>query len=162
MTTTEPTEDAPVSTWGFFTRSRLLCAFLTLITIVVGLASRRFDSWLPFPLHKNTGDVLWAVMVFWIAALLFPSRSTTSLTVISALYAVGIECSKLLHFPGLVAFRATTAGHLIFGAVFSWADLLDYAIGILLAAAFDYWNCSALRLKVRDIGLGNGEFPDAG
>ena len=149
MTTTEPTEDTTPSTWGFLTRSRSLYAFLTLITIFVGLASRRFDSWLPVPLHKNTGDVLWAVMVFWIAALLLPSRSTTFLTVLSALYAIAIECSKLLHFPGLVAFRATTAGHLIFGAVFSWADLLDYAIGILLAAACDYANCSALRLKVK-------------
>ena len=152
MTTTEPAEAATLSTWGFVTRNRAFYALLTLITIVVGLTSRRFDSWLPVPLHKNTGDVLWGVMVFWLAALLFPSRSTTSLTVISALYAIAIECSKLLHFPWLVAFRATTAGHLIFGAVFSWADLLDYAIGILLAAAFDYWNCSALRSRGQDRG----------
>ena len=137
MTTTEPTEDA-TTTWGFFTRDRRGCAILALLTIVVGLASRRVDAWLPVPLHKNTGDVLWAVMVYWLAALLFPSRSIKFLTSASALYAIGIECSKLLQFPWLVAFRATTAGHLIFGAVFSWTDLLDYGIGILLAAAFDY------------------------
>jgi len=160
MTMTESTEDTTFSTWGFFTRSRSLYALLTVVTIVVGLASRRFDSWLPVPLHKNTGDVLWGVMVFWLAALLFPSRSTPFLTILSALYAIAIECSKRLHFPWLMAFRATTAGHLIFGAVFSWADLLDYAIGILLAAAFDYRNCSVVRKAFRDIGMERGELPD--
>jgi hypothetical protein len=138
MTTTEPREDATTSTWGFFTRDRRLYALLTLFTIILGLASRRFDAWLPVPLHKNAGDVLWAVMVYWLAAILFPNRSIRFLVALSALYAVAIECAKLLHFPWLAAFRATTAGHLIFGAVFSWADLLDYGIGILLAAALDY------------------------
>jgi hypothetical protein len=120
-------------------RDRRFYALLTLITIIVGLASRRFDAWLPIPFHKNTGDVLWAVMVYWLATLLLPGRSGKFLGVISALYALSIECSKNLHFPWLVAFRATTPGHLIFGAVFSWADLLDYSIGILLAAALDHW-----------------------
>lgn len=138
MTTSEPTEDASVSTWGFYTRNRIFCAVLILITIVLGLASRRFDAWLPPPLHKNTGDVLWAVMVYWIAALLFPSRSIKFIGGVSALYAIAIECSKLLKFPWLITFRATTLGHLIFGAVFSWADLFDYGIGILLAALIDY------------------------
>lgn len=119
-------------------RDRRTYAFLTLLTIVLGLASRRFDAWLPVPFHKNIGDVLWAVMVYWLAALLFPARPIKFLAGVSALYAVGIECSKLLHFPSLVAFRATTLGHLVFGAVFSWADLLDYGIGILLAVALDY------------------------
>ncbi len=119
-------------------RDRRRYAMLALLTIGVGLASRRFDAWLPVPLHKNTGDVLWAVMVYWLAALLFPARPIKFLVSVSTLYAIGIECSKLIHLPWLVAFRATTAGHLIFGAVFSWADLLDYGIGILLAAALDY------------------------
>ncbi len=145
MTTTEPEEDTATSTGGYFTRDRRGYALLTLCTIVLGLASRRFDAWLPVPLHKNTGDVLWAVMVYWLAALLFPARSVKFLVGVSALYAVAIECSKLLHFPWLVAFRATTAGHLIFGAVFSWADLADYGIGILLAAALDYKLHSAPR-----------------
>ncbi|MCW3099877.1 MAG: hypothetical protein JWL77_5495 [Chthonomonadaceae bacterium] len=145
MTTTEPREDAILSPWGFFARNRRLYALLTLLTILLGLASRRFDAWLPVPLHKNTGDVLWAVMVYWLAAILFPARSIKFLVSLSALYAIAIECSKLLHFPWLVAFRATTAGHLIFGAVFSWADLLDYGIGILLAAALDYKLQTSLR-----------------
>lgn len=132
-----PTAEA-TPTRVFFTRDRRLYAFLTLLTIIAGLASRRFDACLPVPLHKNTGDVLWAVMVYWLAALLFPARSIRFLGGISALYALGIECSKRVHLPWLAAFRATTLGHLVFGAVFSWADLLDYGIGILLAAALDH------------------------
>ena len=124
---------------GSLRRGRRTYALLMALTIVLGLASRRFDAWLPFPLHKNTGDVLWAVMVCWLAVLLFPARSLTFLAGISAFYAVGIECSKLIHAPWLVAFRATTLGHLVFGAVFSWADLLDYGIGILLAVALNHW-----------------------
>jgi hypothetical protein len=137
LTTAEPPDNAG-STWGFVTRSRPFYIVLTLLTVVLGLASRRFDAWLPVPIHKNAGDVLWAVMVYWIAAALFPARSIRSLMGISALYAIAIECSKLIMFPWLVAFRATLAGHLIFGVAFSWIDLLDYAIGILLAAALDY------------------------
>ncbi len=120
------------------TRKRHIYVLLALITMPLGLASRRFDAWLPVPLHKNTGDVLWAVLIFWLAALLFPKRSGVFLFGVSAVYAVCIECAKLLTFPWLVAFRATTAGHLLLGAVFSWADLLDYAIGLLLALLLDY------------------------
>lgn len=138
MTKTNPTADASKATWSFFIRNRRYYFFLTLITIVLGLASRRFDAWLPVPIHKNAGDVLWAVMVYWIFALLFPARSIWFLGSVSALYAIAIECAKLLKFPWLVAFRATTAGHLIFGAVFSWTDLLDYGIGILIAVFLDY------------------------
>ena len=145
MNLTQPTEDVSLSRADIPARDRRFYAFLTLLTIVLGLGSRRFDVWLPGPLHKNTGDVLWAVMVFWLAALLFPARSLKFLCIVSALYAVGIECSKLLHFPWLVAFRATTAGHLIFGAVFSWVDLFDYGIGILIAALLDHQFQSARR-----------------
>ena len=131
MSTTAATESAVRS------RDRRLYAFLALLTLLLGLASRRFASWLPVPLHKNTGDVLWAVLVFWLAALLFPTRSGRFLLGISALYALGIECAKLLPLPWLAAIRATTAGHLLFGSVFSWANLIDYGIGLLLAAALD-------------------------
>ena len=105
--------------------------------MLLGLASRRFDVRLPVPLHKNTGDVLWAVLVFWLAALLFPARSVRFLFGLSALSALCIECAKLLPFPWLAAIRATTFGHLLYGSVFSWANLIDYAIGLLLAAALD-------------------------
>ncbi len=118
-------------------RDRRLYTLLALLTILVGLGSRRFDVWLPPPLHKNTGDVLWAVLVFWLAVLLFPGRSSKFLIFLSAAYAIGIECAKCLHLPWLIALRATTSGHLLFGSVFSWANLVDYGIGIALAAALD-------------------------
>lgn len=132
MNTTPATESAVRS------RDRRLYAALALLTLLLGLASRRFDVRLPVPLHKNTGDVLWAVLVFWLAALLFPTRSGRFLLSLSTLYALGIECAKLLPLPWLAAIRATTTGHLIFGSVFSWANLIDYGIGIGIAALLDY------------------------
>ena len=130
-----PAQELP--TGGLPVRDRGVYACLALLTIVLGLASRRFDSWLPVPLHKNTGDVLWAVMVYWLAAVLFPARPIRFLFGLSALYALGIECAKLVRQPWLVAARATAFGHLVFGSVFSWIDLLDYALGLLLAALLD-------------------------
>ena len=136
MTPSEPPKEA-LTTGNCFTRDRRTYTFLAVLTMLLGLASRRFDVRLPVPLHKNTGDVLWAVLVLWLAALLFPARSGRFLLGLSALYALCIECAKLLPFPWLAAMRATTFGHLLFGSVFSWANLIDYGIGLLLAAALD-------------------------
>lgn len=118
-------------------RDRPRYALLILATLLIGLASRRLDRFLPWPLHKNTGDVLWATMVFFLFALLWPRLSTLRLILTTLLFSVCIELAKLLKWPWLVHLRATTAGHLVFGSVFSWSNLICYLIGSLLGSFID-------------------------
>ena len=118
-------------------RSRGFYCLLAGVTIFLGLASRRVDRYLPGMLHKNTGDVLWAIMAFWLWALFLPRRSTAAIAGITALFSLCVELFKLFHTPWLDALRDTLTGRLIFGYAFSWSNLLCYLTGILIAAILD-------------------------
>ncbi|HLK55451.1 MAG TPA: DUF2809 domain-containing protein [Chthonomonadaceae bacterium] len=118
-------------------RNRLYYALLIGATILLGLASRRVDRFLPGPLHKNTGDVLWAMMAYWIIATLFARRSTLFLVSVTGAFCLFIECFKFIQAPWLDTLRATTLGRLIFGYNFSWSNLLCYAIGIGIGALIE-------------------------
>ena len=47
-------------------------------------------------------------------------------------FSFAIEALKLCQVPWLVSLRHTTAGHLVFGHVFSWQNLVAYTVGVLL------------------------------
>jgi hypothetical protein len=111
-------------------RNRVAYASLVGIAIVFGLASRKFAWLLPALLHKNLGDLLWAVMVFFLFGLLFPRLSTLRVAGLAAIFSLGIEVGKFYHAPWLDTMRATTLGRLIFGYTFSWSNLVCYLIGI--------------------------------
>lgn len=115
-------------------RSRLLYAFAVLGTIALGLLSRRFPV-----LGQYPGDVLWSLMVFLALGFLFPRARGVSIAVACGLIAGGIEFLKLNQTPWLVAARRSTLGHLVFGHVFSWQNLLAYAGGILIGFTLDRW-----------------------
>src|SRR5579859_4177267 len=101
-------------------RRRPVYVALVGIVILLGLASRKFAWLLPDLLHKNTGDFLWAVMVFFLFGLLFPRLSTFRIAMLAALFSVCIEVGKFYHAPWLDAVRATVPGRLVFGYTFSW------------------------------------------
>ena len=115
-------------------RNRSAYALLLGLTIILGLASRKFSFLLPFWLAKNAGDVLYAVMAFWLAALLFPRLSTLRAALAAGLFCFGIEFLKFSHAPWLVAARHSRAGALVFGVGFHWSNLACYALGVLAAA----------------------------
>ena len=129
-------------------RNRLLYLLLIGVTIILGLASRRVDRFLPGVLHKNTGDALWAVMAFWIWALLLSRRSTLFVACATGAFSLFIECFKFVQAPWLETIRATTIGRLIFGYSFSWSNLLCYLIGIVVAAMIDQ---GLMRYDLRNI-----------
>lgn len=119
-------------------RARPVYLLLTILTVVLGLASRRFANHLPALLHKNAGDILWATMVFFLVALLLPSLSTFRVALIAGAFSLTIECLKLVQVDWLAVFRSKPIGHLIFGSVFSFTNLVCYALGILLGAATEW------------------------
>jgi hypothetical protein len=112
---------------------------LCLAIIALGLSLRRYGFGLGLPglVVKYGGSILWATMVFFIVALVWPALSRVQIVAVAAIIAVAIELFRLVHAPWLDAFRLTLAGALLLGRIFSPWDILAYGIGILLGAALD-------------------------
>jgi threonine/homoserine/homoserine lactone efflux protein len=118
-------------------RSRAVFLALTVATIVIGLASRRFRRALPAAVGLYAGDVLWATMVYLLAAAIWPRTSMRRLAVGAAAFALAIEVGQLYHAPWIDAVRNTRLGGLVLGFGFLWSDLACYAVGIALALLID-------------------------
>lgn len=117
-------------------RNRILYLILTIITIILGLLSRRVQG-LPQIISSYSGDALWALMVFFLFSFLFNKKSTIFILVISIIFSYGIEISQLYHAPWIDSIRATTLGGLILGFGFLWSDLICYTVGIVIGAIID-------------------------
>ena len=117
-------------------RNRILYLILTIITIILGLLSRKFQG-LPQIISSYSGDALWALMVFFLFSFLFNKKSTIFILVISIIFSYGIEISQLYHAPWIDSIRATTLGGLILGFGFLWSDLICYTVGIVIGAIID-------------------------
>ncbi len=120
-------------------RRRAWHVFAVVVTIGAGLASRRWPQVLPAFLGKYPGDVLWALMVFFGLGAVFNTTSTGRLAAGVAAFSCVIEVLKLYQAPWAVALRHTTAGHLVFGQVFSWENFAAYAVGISLGVLIEVW-----------------------
>jgi hypothetical protein len=117
-------------------RSRVACVLAFAATLLLGLASRRWPVAATL-LGKYPGDALWALMLFFGAAALWPGAGTGRLVAGTGLACAGVEFAKLWQAPWLVALRHTTAGHLVLGHAFSWQNLAAYAVGVLAGGALD-------------------------
>jgi ABC-type Mn2+/Zn2+ transport system permease subunit len=107
------------------------------ITILLGLASRKF-SHLLFPfLAENAGDVLWAMMVYFGFRFLFLKKSILIAIFLSFLFSFGIEFSQLYQEDWINQIRGTLLGALILGKGFLTVDLIRYTFGIIFAAIID-------------------------
>ena len=47
------------------------------------------------------------------------------------------ETLKLCRAPWLASLRHTTLGHLVFGVVFSWQNLIAYTLGVFVGLLFE-------------------------
>jgi threonine/homoserine/homoserine lactone efflux protein len=110
---------------------------LSAATIVFGLATRRFRRSLPAAVGLYAGDVLWATMVYLLAAAIWPRASIRRLAVGTGAFALAIEVGQLYHAPWIDAVRNTRLGGLVLGFGFLWSDLACYAVGIALAVLID-------------------------
>ena len=115
-------------------KTRIIYISLTLITIILGLLSRASFVGLP----SYVGDVLWAVMVFWILYAIFPKMKRTKVAIYALLFPYAIELLQLYHAPWIEEIRHTLLGGLILGFRFSFGDIVYYTIGILLAFSLDW------------------------
>jgi len=115
-------------------RSRPVFLAAAAIIIALGLASRRFPLFPDF-LGKYPGDALWALMVVLVLGVLAPKARTRTLVLGTLGFSIVIECLKLV--PALEPLRDHPLGHLVFGQIFSWWNLIAYVIGIAIGAAVD-------------------------
>lgn len=105
---------------------RRICYLVALaITIAIGLLSRK----MPY-VPAETGDALWAVMVFCMCRAIMVRKRLAIIALISLLISYCVEFSQLIQWNWLTQLRSTTFGHLILGQGFLWKDLAAYSIGI--------------------------------
>ena len=118
-------------------RRRLIYIFLVITTIVIGLLSRA--DFIPKLIYPYLGDVLYALMVFFLLGLLFPSMPSIKLTLFAIIICFLIELSQLYQADWINAIRNTRFGGLLLGYGFLWSDLISYFIGGLLGLTIEFY-----------------------
>ena len=107
---------------------KILVSLIGIIVLIpLGLYSRHL-KWI----HEETGDALWAMMVFCLWRIILVKQSLRLVAIISLTHSFLVEFSQILRWSWLVSFRSTFIGHMMLGQGFLWTDLLAYLIGILL------------------------------
>lgn len=117
-------------------RNRGLYFFLIISTIVIGLASR--SSFIPRAIYSYLGDVLYALMCYFIIGFLFPRMDPLKVALVSVLLCSLIEISQLYKADWIMQIRQTRLGGLILGLGFLWSDLISYFIGGLMGLGFEW------------------------
>jgi hypothetical protein len=121
-----------------YRKMRITYMLAVVITIILGLASRKFSPLLPIFIAENAGDMLWAMMVYFGFRLLLVCKSLITSICLSFLFSFGIEISQLYQADWINQIRGTLLGAaLILGKGFLLVDLFRYGAGILLASVLD-------------------------
>jgi Protein of unknown function (DUF2809) len=110
---------------------------LLVMTILLGLGSRRYESALPTFVSTYAGDTLWALALFWFLGLILARMSTTWVAAMALGLSFLVELSQLYHAPWIDSVRRTTIGGLILGFGFLWSDLACYAAGVGLGVVLE-------------------------
>ena len=118
-------------------RQRLKYVGLGAVTLIVGLTVRFAPLGLPWFVVKYGGSAMWALMVYWVLAFVWPRIAPTWLALAAGVIATLVELQRLHHSPGLDAFRHSLAGILLLGNFFSVKDIVAYWAAIAVGAAVD-------------------------
>lgn len=116
-------------------RNRLHYFLFIILTVALGLFSR--SRFIPELIYPYLGDVLYALMFFFIVGFLFPRMSTLGVFLLSVGCCFLIEVSQLYQAEWINAIRQNRLGGLILGYGFLWSDLVSYTIGGMLGALLE-------------------------
>ncbi len=119
-------------------RLRIIYLLLELLTIVVGLATRKLPHLFSPFIAEYGGDTLWALLFFLLARMIWIKKPIWFVAVITYIFCVLIECSQLYQGEWIVRWRQTFAGQMILGQGFLWSDFICYAVGVLIGCAIAY------------------------
>jgi len=106
---------------------------LMVTTVLLGLISRKISVIPPI-----CGDVLYAMMVYWLSRLIFIKKSLFFCCITAILCCFTIEFLQLVQLPLFLLIRSNSLLRLVFGQGFLWSDLGAYCLGALGAAFLDY------------------------
>ena len=118
-------------------KRRIVYLLFAIVTMLVGLASRRYRQHLPSVIGAYSGDVLWALMLFVVVSFVLAGRPLVQRCTISLVVAIAVEVSQMYHAPWIDGIRNTTLGGLVLGFGFLWSDLVCYTLGITAGAMAD-------------------------
>jgi hypothetical protein len=118
-------------------RQREWYVALGVVTLMCGLVMRFAPLGLPWFVVKYGGSTMWALMVYWVLAFVWPRIGPVWLAVAAGVIATLVEFQRLYHSPELDAFRHSLAGILLLGNFFSVRDIVAYWAAIMAGAAVD-------------------------
>ena len=112
--------------------SRISYLTVIFIVIILGIFSRKIDC---IPLF--TGDLLYAVMIYFGVRLLFIDCSKIQSCIIALIVCYCIEFLQLYYAEWIIELRKTLFGRYVLGQGFLWSDIIAYTIGIIIAYYFE-------------------------
>lgn len=111
---------------------RLIYFCNVIAIIILGIFSRKIAG---IPLI--VGDVLYAMMIYFLMRFFFISKSKIFNAVLSLTFCATIELLQLYQAEWIINIRKTTFGHYVLGEGFLWSDLLAYVVGVVLGYFVD-------------------------
>jgi Protein of unknown function (DUF2809) len=111
---------------------RTIYFILIILTIITGLLSRHYSV---IPLF--IGDVLWALMVYFIVRFLFIRATIKRVVIYSLIFCYAIEFSQLYKAPWIDGLRHTLFGRLVLGDTFLWGDMVSYTVGVIIGVLIE-------------------------
>ncbi|PHN00946.1 ribosomal maturation YjgA family protein [Flavilitoribacter nigricans] len=113
-------------------RNRLHYFGFIILTIGLGLLSR--TRFVPAVIYPYLGDMLYALMFFFITGFVFTRLPTWKVVLISVAFCWLIELSQLYQGHWINTLRSNRLGGLILGYGFLWSDLVSYTVGGIFGA----------------------------
>ena len=110
-----------------------------IVIIAFGLPARMIQDRLPDWYVQYFGDYLWAMLLFFIFALIFQNKGPFQVAMITLLFAYSIELSQLFHPQWLEYLRSFKVFALILGYTFLWSDIAAYTLGIFTGVLVEYF-----------------------
>ena len=108
--------------------SRTKLSLAAAITIVIGLASRKYPVFGSYP-----GDALWASVVAYAWFFVFNRKGFITIAALSLATSYAVELSQLYHAPWIDQIRSASLGRLLLGSGFDPIDLVAYTLGVTMA-----------------------------
>jgi hypothetical protein len=120
-------------------RSRVIYAGTILIVAWLGISARYHGDYLPIFVNDYAGDTLWALVVFSLIGLVFPSAATWFSAAGAYMISALVEFSEVANAPWVASMRGTPLGALALGTDFLVTDLACYAVGVVLGMLIELW-----------------------
>ena len=118
-----------------------------IVIIAFGLPARMIQDRLPDWYVQYFGDYLWAMLLFFIFALIFQNKGTFQVAMITLLFAYSIELSQLFHPQWLEYLRSIKVFALVLGYTFLWSDIAAYTLGVSTGALIEYFLLQKVRKR---------------